>query len=134
MLMCTAITTETLINFIGVPHSIDPTIVQSCHPCSTFCCCVKHTGENKPKKDFICPTLPGYGSSLKIVKAGSPRQKAWMNADCWIDHGLRLTITFLILPRTPAQGMVPSIVGCALHQLVIKAIPHRHAHRLVLLG
>lgn len=50
------------------------------------------------------------------------KHKSWRNATCW--H------IFLYSLGPSAQGMVPPTVGWGLvYQIIIKTIPHRHAHK-----
>ena len=64
---------------------------------------------------------PGTGS-----EAG-----AWRNAAYWLVPGT-LHPTFLVQYRLMCPGMAPCTVGWTfLHQLAIKKMLHRHAHRLI---
>lgn len=93
-----------------------------------FCGCKKQHGQSNSGEGKVYSslqfqvTLYHWGKLGQELKKGL-RQKPWRNAACLLTLWL-----FLFIP--PSQTMLPGTMHWVLlHQVTIKIVPHRHAHR-----
>lgn len=104
-------------------------------PGLSLCCCGRIvTSKGLGEKRFVW--LIDYSLSLGEVEAetqgrtwrGELKQRPWRNGACWLPSRFLFSyLSCIAQAHLPRDGTTPGLGP--LHQLAVKQIPHRHAHK-----